>query len=486
MSFVTSCVFVKNSRYSVIMLRESSKFFAIKANGVNFEVYNLVSVSEAYLERAVGKRIKVQGWVRAVRKMKDYSFVDLNDGSTSELLQVVIKKCDQPADLSYGSSVAAEGELTLAPNGKMELCASDIKVMGKCVVTDGYPFYPKKVYSSEYVREFLHFRPRTKTFASILRLRDIATSVIYEHLRSRGFINVDTPIITSNDCEGAGEVFTVKPDSEKILESMKKAGISPDHAYFDTKTYLTVSGQLQLEAAARALTKVFNFGPTFRAENSKSRLHLSEFYMLEAESAFVTTLKDITEEIELLIKSVTRALIKKGATDIRLLEAPEPDWIDKKFGYITYDEAVKILDNHGNHLTFPLKYGDSFSKEHELFLVQHNNGVPIFIVNWPKRIKPFYMRGCQDDASKVEALDLLAPCVGELVGGSLREDSYEKLQSKLPPNRNLAWYLELRKFGNVPTGGFGMGFERYLQFVLNVENIKDTIPFPRWPHNCNL
>lgn len=469
-----------------MILRDLSKFFALKTNGLNCEIHNLASVSEAYLEKAVGKRIKVNGWVRAVRKLKDTSFVDLNDGSTSELLQVVLKKCDQPADLSYGSSVAAEGELTLAPNGKMELRANDIKVIGKCVVTDGYPFYPKKTYSSEYVREFLHFRPRTKKFASILRLRDIANSVIHEHLRSRGFIGVDTPIITSNDCEGAGEVFTVKPDSEKILESMKKEGISPDHAYFDTKTYLTVSGQLQLEAAARALTKVFNFGPTFRAENSKSRLHLSEFYMLEAEAAFVTTLRDITEEIELLIKSVTRALIEKGATDMRLLGAPEPDWIDKKFGYITYDEAVIILENHGNHLTFPLKYGDAFSKEHELFLVQYNNGVPIFIVNWPKEIKPFYMRECQDDTSKVEALDLLAPCVGELVGGSLREDSYEKLQSKLPPNPNLAWYLELRKYGNVPTGGFGMGFERYLQFVLDVENIKDTIPFPRWPHNCNL
>ena len=183
--------------------------------------------------------------------MKDTIFVDVNDGSTSELLQVVVKKCDQPENLTYGSSVAAMGELTLAPNGKMELRASEIKVIGQCVVTDGYPFYPRKKYSNEYMREFLHFRPRTKTFASILRLRDIATSVMNEHLRSRGFISVNTPLITSNDCEGAGEVFTVKPDSQEILESMKKEGESPQHAYFNTKAYLTVSGQLQLEALAR-------------------------------------------------------------------------------------------------------------------------------------------------------------------------------------------------------------------------------------------
>lgn len=469
-----------------MVLKHLSKLLLLKPCASRCKIHHFANISQTCLENEVGKHIKVQGWIRAVRKMKEIVFIDLSDGSTGQFLQVAVDKSKHTTtDLTYGSSISVKGELSVAPNGRMELRADDINLIGKCVVTEGYPFYPRKVYSSEYVREFLHFRPQTKSFASTLRLRDIATSVINDQLRNRGYININTPIITSNDCEGAGEVFVVRPDSQEILKSMKKEGVSEECSYFNTKAYLTVSGQFHLEAAARALTKVFTFGPSFRAENSKSRLHLSEFYMLETETAFITTLREMAEEIEIFVKNITRTLVEKGAYDMRQLGSPEPSWLEKEFNYITYDEAVNILENHGDRLTFPLKYGDPLSKEHELFLVDHSNG-PVFVVNWPKDGKPFYMRECDDDSSKVEALDLLVPNVGELIGGSLREDNYEKLQLKMPPNPNLAWYLELRKFGNVPTGGFGMGFERYLQFVLGIDNIKDTIPFPRWPHNCNL
>ncbi|XP_015603422.1 probable asparagine--tRNA ligase, mitochondrial isoform X2 [Cephus cinctus] len=466
-----------------MILRNFSRIFSSKLISKR-EAHNFARIAEANAKEAVGKR--TLGWIRAVRKMKDNIFLDINDGSCCEYLQVVVPKSNKPNNLTYGSSVSVEGELALAPNGRTELRAESISVIGACDVTNGYPFVPRKQYSTEYVRKFLHLRPRTRGFASVLRLRDIASSAVADHFRERSFINVHTPIITSNDCEGAGEVFLVRPDSHEILTSMKKDNIPEEQSYFDTKAYLTVSGQLHLEALARGLGKVYTFGPTFRAENSRTRLHLSEFYMIEAEMAFVDDIEEVAREVELLVKFVTRALVDKGASDMNNIDASEPKWLNEKFGLITYDEALKILDNHADRITFPIRHGDNLSKEHEMFLVQHNNDVPVFVINWPKEIKPFYMKECSNDLSKVAALDLLAPQVGELVGGSVREDDYEKLQFKLSTVPNLAWYLELRKYGNIPTAGFGVGFERFLQCVLGIASIKDTIPFPRWPHNCNL
>ncbi|XP_014476853.1 PREDICTED: probable asparagine--tRNA ligase, mitochondrial [Dinoponera quadriceps] len=463
------------------------RVYPFKIDIVKCGVHKCSTISDVTSKEAVGKRMKVQGWVRALRNMKNNIFVDISDGSTCEMLQVVIPKSLTTGNLSYGSSISAEGELSLAPNGRTELRAVNIDVIGTCKVEeDQYPFAPRKTYNQEYIRQYLHLRPRTRKFGSLLRLRDLATAVIGDHLRSRGFINVHTPILTSNDCEGAGEVFTVKPYSEEILKSMKKENQSNEEIYFNTTAYLTVSGQLHLEVAARALTKVYTFGPTFRAENSKSRLHLSEFHMLEAEVAFITSVEELIEEIELLVKGVTEKMIEKGTSDWQSMGVPEPQWLNKSFGCLTYDEAFNVLSDHASQLECPVKYGETFSKEHELFLVRYNNGVPIFVINWPKSNKPFYMKECVDNPSKVAALDLLAPDVGELVGGSIREDDYEKLKLKLSAVTNLSWYLELRKYGNVPTGGFGMGFERFLQYVLGIQNIKDTVPFPRWPHNCNL
>ncbi|XP_011880114.1 PREDICTED: probable asparagine--tRNA ligase, mitochondrial [Vollenhovia emeryi] len=456
--------------------------------------HKCTSILDTASRAAIGKPAKVQGWVRALRKMKDNVFVDISDGSTCEMLQVVMPKALRPDELRYGSSVSVEGDLAVAPSGQVELRATGVRVLGACsVAEDGYPFAPRKKYDPDYVRQYPHLRPRTRGFASLLRLRDLAGAAIVDHLRDRGFISVHTPMLTSNDCEGAGEVFVVRPQSKEILESMRKErdneekeGQSEDEVYFGTTAFLTVSGQLHLEAVARALTKVYTFGPTFRAENSKSRLHLSEFYMLEAELAFITRIEELIEEVELLVARVTERMIEKGAQELRAIDAPEPRWLNKPFARVTYDDAFNVLNHHADRLQRTAKYGEAFSKEHELFLVQHNDGVPVFVVNWPKTNKPFYMKECEDDASKVAALDLLAPNVGELVGGSMREDDYGKLQLKLPPTGNLSWYLDLRRYGNVPTGGFGMGFDRFLQSVLGIGNIKDTVPFPRWPHNCNL
>ncbi|XP_076236160.1 asparagine--tRNA ligase, mitochondrial [Calliopsis andreniformis] len=462
------------------------RLLSINLNAAKCNVHTMSKISDANFKEAVGKRMKVQGWVWAIRKMKENVFVDLSDGSTPNLLQIVIPKSTKPDDLSYGCSIMAEGELTLAPNGRVELHANDVAVIGTCDVMDGYPFAPRKQYSEEYVRQYLHFRPRTRSFSSLLRIRDLASLAISNYFSDRGFVHVHTPILTSNDCEGAGELFMVKPDSKEILKAMKKEGMSEEETYFNTKAFLTVSGQLHLEIAARALTKVYTFGPTFRAENSKSRLHLSEFYMLEAELAFIDSIHNIMNEVELLIKYITKYVVDKGAADIHSIGGQEPQWLNQKFACITYDEAVNILKENSKELNQPLTYGSAFSKEQELFLVKHNNNTPIFVINWPKEEKPFYMKECKDDTSKVAGMDLLAPEVGELVGGSMREDNYEILKSKLPLTSNLSWYLELRKHGNAPTGGFGMGFERFLQCLLGIPNIKDTIPFPRWPHNCNL
>ncbi|XP_014235871.1 probable asparagine--tRNA ligase, mitochondrial [Trichogramma pretiosum] len=449
-------------------------------------IHKYATVCETNDTKNVGKRLEVQGWVRALRKMKNNIFLDVNDGTSSQHLQVVLNKNQKPENLNYGCSIVIEGQVAQAPNGRAELQAENIQVIGNCDLNE-YPFLPRKQYESEYVRQFLHLRPRTRTFSSIMRLRSLASDAIRDHFSKHNFINVDTPIITSNDCEGAGEIFNVQPNSHELLAKMKKEGSTDDTAtYFNTKTFLSVSGQLHLEACARALSKVYNFCPAFRAENSKSRLHLSEFYMIEAELAFMTSVRDLANEAELLVKSTMLRIIEKGALDLKFVQAPEPAWLNRAFGFITYQEALDTLNRHADKLAFPIKQGENFAKEHELFLVQHYGNVPVFIVDWPKECKPFYMQECDYDNNKVKALDLLVPTVGELIGGSVREDNYVKLKDKLPCNSNLDWYLQLRKYGNVPTAGFGMGFERFLQFILGVPNIKDVIPFPRWPYNCNL
>lgn len=298
-----------------------------------------------------------------------------------------------------GASIIAKGYLGKTPNGETELNAEEVEICGCCPLNEGYPFLPRKQYNPEYVRQYLHLRPRTNKFSALLRVRSQASAAVHEHFISEGFFNIQTPILTSNDCEGAGEIFQVLPENRETLKNMRKTNKKDDEAYFDCKTYLTVSGQLHLEACAHALSKVYTFGPTFRAENSRSRLHLSEFYMIEAETAFTSQLEQLINTIEKLLCSITEKLITKCADDIAVCREGnvDCDWITKKFAVITYDEAEQIIEKKEK---FNRKLG--FTKEQELFLVEYCGGVPIFVINWPKENKPFYMKTCEDDENKVD------------------------------------------------------------------------------------
>ncbi|CAG9782325.1 unnamed protein product [Diatraea saccharalis] len=426
---------------------------------------------------------EVKGWVKNLRIQKELIFADVSDGSCNKKLQVVIPKNLSTDTLSYGSSIYVTGQLSKSPRGQLELVADTLKVIGRCVVAEGYPFNPRTTHTSDYIRQYLHLRSRTNYMSAILRIRNAVTMLIYDFFHSRNFINIHTPILTSNDCEGAGEVFKVQPDCETTVKAMMKEGRDNDAVYFGSKTFLTVSGQLHLEAICRGMGNVYTLGPTFRAENSRSRLHLSEFYMLEAELAFCDKLEQLQIVVEKLLKHIFTKIRDTNEADLYLIDKENnklPSWIDKSFIIITYEEAKNLLNKKDLTVT-----KEGINKEQELALIEYCGGVPVFVVEWPKEMKSFYMRECQDDNTKVDAFDLLTPITGEVVGGSLREDNYNKLKAKLP-SEQLNWYVELRKFGNIPTGGFGLGLERLLQVLCKISNIKDTIPFPRWPHNCNM
>ncbi|XP_025831726.1 probable asparagine--tRNA ligase, mitochondrial [Agrilus planipennis] len=445
------------------------------------------TVNKVLNQHSVGKKAFIQGWIKSVRKLKNHIFFNINDGSTREAIQVVAEM-EAAQNIRTGASVSVLGTLSIAPNNQKELKAENVQLIGDCVITEGYPFAPRKVYPPEYVRQYLHFRPRTNRFSSLLRVRSNLLTEVTKYFNEVGFIHINTPIITSNDCEGGGEVFTAVPANKELIKQMGKPGEPTEKTYFNSEVYLTVSGQLHLEAVAHGLSKVYTMGPVFRAENSRSRLHLSEFYMLEAELAFINKISEILNVIENLLKTVTRRVLETSQDDINYLTNNKDfSWLDKPFVILTYDEAINILSSKLKMPDTDARSETEFSKEDELAVVSYCGNLPTFVINWPKQVKAFYMRECEDNPKKVSALDLLVPGVGEIVGGGLRENTYEKLQKNIPSDdKNFEWYLELRKFGGVPTGGFGLGFERYLQFLLDIENIKDAIPFPRWPHNCQL
>ncbi|XP_074788828.1 asparaginyl-tRNA synthetase isoform X8 [Athene noctua] len=390
--------------------------------------------------------VQVQGWVRSVRSQKEVLFLHINDGSSLENLQVVADPSLENRDLTFGSAVEVQGKLVKSPHKmqNMELKAETIRVVGPCDIWS-FPLKMKKRHPLEYVRQFPHLRCRNNTLGSLLRIRSEATAAIHSFFQDNGYVHIHTPIITSNDCEGAGDLFQIET-SNKARESAEKTH------FFNVPAFLTVSGQLHLEVMSGAFTHVFTFGPTFRAENSQSRRHLAEFYMVEAELSFTESLQDIMQVMEDLFKTATSTVLSKCPRDVELFHkymAPaQKDRLEQilknKFVTISYSEAVEILKRASQTFTF----------------------------------KP-----------EVAAVDLLVPGIGELCGGSLREERLPFLKSRLQ-RLGLAdayqWYLDLRKFGSVPHGGFGMGFERYLQYILGVDNIKDVIPFPRFSHSCLL
>ncbi|NXN76290.1 SYNM protein, partial [Himantopus himantopus] len=432
------------------------------------------------------------GWVRSVRSQKEVLFLHINDGSSLESLQVVADPSLENRDLTFGSAVEVQGKLVKSPHKmqNMELKAESIRVVGPCD-TWSFPLKMKKQHPLEYVRQFPHLRCRNNTLGSLLRIRSEATAAIHSFFQDNGYVHIHTPIITSNDCEGAGELFQIEVSWE-ARESAEKTH------FFNVPAFLTVSGQLHLEVMAGAFTHVFTFGPTFRAENSQSRRHLAEFYMVEAELSFTESLQDIMQVMEDLFKTATSTVLSKCPHDVELFHkyiAPAQKVINTTvkscnpvmhfFFFsscrISYNEAVEILKQASQTFTFKPEWGCDLQTEHEKYLVKHCGDVPVFVINYPYDLKPFYMRDNEDGPQHtVAAVDLLVPGIGELCGGSLREERLPFLESRLQR------YLDLRKFGSVPHGGFGMGFERYLQYILGVDNIKDVIPFPRFSHSCLL
>jgi asparaginyl-tRNA synthetase len=456
------------------------------------------SIKDALHSSAPIDAIQVQGWVRTRRDSKDFSFIELNDGSSLRNLQVIARNSlPNYADvqrLTTGSSVVAQGAL-VASQGKgqkWELVADAIEIVGGADET--YPLQ-KKGHTPEFLREIAHLRPRSNLFGCVFRVRSRLAFAVHQFLQERGFVYVHTPIITGSDCEGAGELFRVTTVDPK--DPPRKDGeIDYVQDFFARQTYLTVSGQLEAEALACALSKVYTFGPTFRAENSNTSRHASEFWMIEPEMAFcdLNGNMDLAEEmVKYLIADV-----RKNCPDEMELFAKFVDKellarldfvMERPFQRIPYSEAVDLLKKSGEKFEFPVDYGLNLQSEHERWLTEKHFKCPVTVFDYPKEIKPFYMR-LNDDGKTVTAMDLLVPGIGEIVGGSQREERLQVLEENMRRhNMNPAeykWYLDLRRYGTVPHAGFGLGFERMLMFVTGVSNIRDVIPFARTPGSAEF
>ncbi|KAL3880521.1 hypothetical protein ACJMK2_032755 [Sinanodonta woodiana] len=470
---------------------------------LTFSKYSTIrqSIKDILDRGSVGKfgAIEAQGWVKSARDQKHIVFLHINDGSTLKNLQVVLDPAQISSNVNFGSCVSVKGELVPSPakGQPVELKASEITVLGQCDVLE-YPVKKVLKQDPDYLRSIPHLRPRTDFIMSLLRIRNAASMAIHSFFQKDDFLFIHTPILTSNDCEGAGEVFKV--ESEKLItaegETCSDENLDKKQ-YFGHPTYLTVSGQLHLEVMMGAFRKVYSFGPTFRADSSIGRHHLSEFYMIEAEMAFTRDLEDIINVMENLVKHATKEILQTSEEDVRyFLKNYSPqnqqniisNLTDKQFLRIPYTEAVDILEKKNSDFQFKISWGCDFQKEHEKYLVKYCDNIPVFVTDFPKELKPFYARVNKDDKT-VSAVDLLLPEVGELTGGSLREDRFDILEDRLNSLKLVelySWYLDLRRYGSVPHGGFGMGFERYLQSLLGIKNIRDTIPFPRSLRNCKL
>lgn len=441
--------------------------------------------------------VVVQGWIRTNRSQKEFGFITLNDGSTVNTLQVVYDKdlnnFDEISKYRVGCALTVAGKVILTPNGKQsfELKATEVALEGDC--PENYPIQPKR-HTREFLREKAHLRARTNLFNAVFRVRSLLAFAIHEFFQKEGFVYVNTPIITASDCEGAGEMFRVTTLDLEKLPKDKPIDFTKD--FFGKSANLTVSGQLEAETYALAFKKVYTFGPTFRAENSNTQRHASEFWMIEPEIAFAD-LNDDMDLIERMLKHVIKFILEKGADEMNFFEnfvAPGKkkqlqELLDSKIHVCEYKHAVEIVKESGKKFENRLEYGDDLSTEHEKFLTDEYYKGPVFVTNWPKDIKAFYMR-VNDDNQTVAAVDLLVPGSGELVGGSQREERLDVLLNRMNemnvPAKEMEWYLDLRRFGGTKHAGFGLGFERLIMYVTGVENIRDVIPYPRTPKNCEF
>ena len=450
-------------------------------------------IKEIFQTGQPDQSVTVQGWVRTKRELKEFTFLEVNDGSSLANLQVILEPTLPDHEnvlkaVSTGAAIAVSGNLVPSP-GKgqnIELKAAEITLYGDCPAD--YPLQ-KKRHSFEFLRTIAHLRGRTNTLGAVMRVRNACATAIHTFFQEKGFIWVHTPIITANDCEGAGELFTVTS-----LDLKKTANFAED--FFGKRAYLTVSGQLQAEVMAMALSNVYTFGPTFRAENSNTSRHLAEFWMVEPEMAFCD-LEGDQDLAEAFLKYIFKFVLENCPEDLQFFNeridktvlSTAENIVNSEFGRITYSEAIELLEKADRQFEFPVEWGVDLQSEHERYLAEELFKKPVIVTNYPKTIKAFYMR-LDDNNKTVSAMDILAPKIGEIIGGSQREERLDILIKRMQEQGmnpdDLWWYLDLRRYGSVPHSGFGLGFERLVQFMTGMTNIRDVIPFPRTPLSADF
>ncbi|MBE5969270.1 MAG: asparagine--tRNA ligase [Lachnospiraceae bacterium] len=461
----------------------------------------LVTVKELFrnTDKYIGKEVTVGGWLRSNRDSKQFGFIVINDGSFFDTLQVVyhdtMANFAEISKLNVGAAVIVKGELVATPQAKQpfEIQAKEVVVEGQSA-----PDYPlqKKRHTMEYLRTISHLRPRTNTFQAVFRVRSLIAFAIHQFFQERGFVYVHTPLITGSDCEGAGEMFRVTTLDLNDLPKTDDGKVDNTKDFFGKETNLTVSGQLNGETYAMAFRNIYTFGPTFRAENSNTTRHAAEFWMIEPEMAFAD-LNDNMRVAEDMLKYVIKYVMENAPEEINFFNS----FIDKglverlesvlnsDFGHVTYTEAVEILEKHNDKFDYKVFWGCDLQTEHERYLTEQIFKKPVFVTDYPKEIKAFYMK-MNEDGKTVAAMDCLVPGIGEIIGGSQREDDYDKLLARMEElglnKEDYDFYLDLRKYGSVRHSGFGLGFERCVMYLTGMANIRDVIPFPRTVGNCDL
>ena len=458
-------------------------------------VKELFSDREKYLD----KEVQVGGWIRSIRDSKAFGFIVLNDGTCFDTLQIVyhdtMENFAEVSKLNVGAAIIVKGTLVATPEAKQpfEIQADQVLVEG--VSNADYPLQ-KKRHSFEYLRTISHLRPRTNTFQAVFRVRSLIAYAIHKYFQEQGFVYVHTPLITGSDCEGAGEMFQVTTMDLANVPKKEDGTVDFSQDFFGKPTNLTVSGQLNAETYAMAFRNVYTFGPTFRAENSNTTRHAAEFWMIEPEMAFAD-LNDNMAVAEGMLKYVIRYVLENAPAEMDFFN----QFVDKglldrlnhvlnsEFGHVTYTEAIKLLEEHNDKFDYKVFWGCDLQTEHERYLTEEIFKKPVFVTDYPKEIKAFYMK-LNEDGKTVAAMDCLVPGIGEIIGGSQREDSYDKLLGRMKElglrEEDYGFYLDLRKYGSVRHSGFGLGFERCVMYLTGMGNIRDVVPFPRTVNNCDL
>ena len=461
----------------------------------------LTTVRELYKNREayIDKEITVGGWVRTVRDSKTFGFITMNDGSYFQPLQIVyhdkMANFDEISHLNVGAAVIVKGTLVATPNAKQpfEIQAEEVEVEGAS--SPDYPLQPKR-HTFEYLRTISHLRPRTNTFQAVFRVRSLIAYAIHKFFQEREFVYVHTPLITGSDCEGAGEMFQVTTMDLNNIPKTEDGQVDFKEDFFGKPTNLTVSGQLNGETFAMAFRNIYTFGPTFRAENSNTTRHAAEFWMIEPEIAFAD-LEDNMELAEAMMKYIINYVMENAPEEMKFFnQFVDKGLIDRlthvansDFARVTYTEAVDILMKHNDQFEYKVEWGTDLQTEHERYLTEQVYKRPVFVIDYPKEIKAFYMK-LNDDNKTVAAMDLLVPGIGEIIGGSQREDDYEKLAARMDElglkKEDYDFYLDLRRYGSTRHAGYGLGFERCVMYLTGMTNIRDVIPFPRTVNNCEL